>query len=302
MKNNDYFTGKSPDKEGIPPALIFGAGMFSAYLLWDNLRISVTRYTVSDKKLPRSFDGFKIIQVSDLHSVCFGKHQSRLVNLIRKEAPDMIAITGDLVRDFDMSSASELIKRIVKTAPCFYVSGNHEYRTGKYFSVIKPGLRKLGVKILDDTCVHISRNNQRISVIGLNDPCFEHPCSAAAVTDIKLTKLENDDFTILLSHRPELARIYSNHNVSLALAGHAHGGQFQIPFIKRGVYAPQQGFFPKYTNGLIRMNNTNIIVSRGLGTQTIIPRFNNPPELVSVTLRSAPASPNKGGSAPYALT
>lgn len=284
MKKNYHSINRSRENEKIPAALSIAAGILSAYILWDNLRISVTRYNIEYKNLPRSFDGFKIVQISDLHSARFGKHQSRLVELIRKEAPDMIAITGDLVGDSDMDSAIELLRHITKISSCFYVSGNHEFRTGKYYSVIRPALLRLGVKVLDDISVQITKNNEHISLIGLNDPSFERFGSKTAVTGSKLKNLESGDFTILLSHRPELAEVYSAYNISLALTGHAHGGQFRIPFIKRGVYAPQQGILPKYTSGIVDINNTKTIISRGLGTQTVIPRFNNPPELVVVQL------------------
>lgn len=285
MKNDNFLKSAPSNSNELPALLTFGAGVFFGYMLWDNLRIVSTGYDIWDEKLPPAFNGFRIVQISDLHGVCFGKRQSTLVRLIEREAPDMIAITGDLMGDTDMSFAFELVSHITKIAPCFYVSGNHEQKSGKYYSTIRPKLVNLGAKVLDDKTVRITKGSAYINVIGLADPRFDRYCSAASITNTKLKYLTAPGFTVLLSHRPELIPVYSKYNVNLALTGHAHGGQFRIPFLHRGIFAPQQMFFPKYTEGIITKKGTKTIVSRGLGTETVIPRFNNPPELVTAVLR-----------------
>ena len=93
-------------------------------------------------------------------------------------------------------------------------------------------------------------------------------------------------YAILLSHRPELFETYAACGVDLVLSGHAHGGQFRLPFIG-GLIAPNQGLFPKYDAGLFTDGNTNMIVSRGIGNSIIPIRFNNRPEIVLLELRAA---------------
>lgn len=284
MKNDNFFHESRNSGNELPAPLVLGAGALFGYMLWDNLRISVTRYTIRDRTLPKEFDGFRVAQISDLHGVRFGKRQSALVKLIESEVPDMIAITGDLTGDTGTGAAFELAKRTADIAPCFFVSGNHEHKSARYYSYIRPRLTKLGVRVLDDKRTVIRRNGASVNIIGLADPRFDGYRSAAALTDAKLRRLCAPGFTILLSHRPELVHVYSKHNVNVAFAGHAHGGQIRIPFLNQGVFAPQQMFFPRYTAGVFAENGTQTIISRGLGTETVIPRFNNPPELVIVRL------------------
>ena len=261
-------------------------GAIAAGLIaWDNVRLTVSRYTVDFDELPEEFDGFRIVQVSDLHNARFGKDQLKLIAAIRAEKPDLIAITGDLFHTIRRGNAYSFLEQAAKLAPCYYVSGNHEQRFADYFSSIKPRLEELGAVVLDDEPVQLARGGGRITMIGLSDPNFEHTVPPEQLTDEKLARLETDGFTLLLSHRPELFSVYARHNVSLALTGHAHGGQVRIPFAHRGLYAVHQGVLPKYTEGIFVENNTKMIVSRSLGNSTIYPKFNDPPELVSVILR-----------------
>ncbi len=250
---------------------------------WDNVRLTVSRYTTEFDKLPESFDGFTIVQVSDLHNQRFGENQSKLISSIKAAKPDMIAITGDLFHTEHRGRAYRFLEQAAKLAPCYYVSGNHEQRFADYFTNIKPKLENLGARVLDDERVTLSRNGECISIIGLSDPSFKRTVPPDQLTEDKLSRLETEGFTILLSHRPELFHVYARHNVSLALTGHAHGGQ--IRFRKRGLFAVHQGWLPKYTEGIVVENNTKMLISRGLGNSTYYPKINNPPELVVAELR-----------------
>ena len=102
-------------------------------------------------------------------------------------------------------------------------------------------------------------------------------------TKLQALKGDKDAYTILLSHRPELFDIYVKSGVDLVLSGHAHGGQFRLPFLG-GLVAPNQGLFPEYDSGLYTSGNTNMIVSRGIGNSIIPIRFNNRPEVVLLEL------------------
>lgn len=273
---------------------VFGAAAVGAAVFaWDNFRLTVSRYSETFDELPTAFDGFTIVQVSDLHNARFGKEQRKLIAAIKAAKPDMIAVTGDLFHTAHRKNAYCFLERAAKIAPCYYVSGNHEQRFADYFSDIKPTLERLGAVVLDDERTTLTRSGRSITIIGLSDPSFKRTVPPERLTDEKLSRLcsEAGEFTILLSHRPELFHVYSRHNVSLALTGHAHGGQVRIPFARRGLYAVHQGWFPKYTEGIIVENNTKMLVSRGLGNSTYYPKINNPPVLEVLEVRCKKQEP-----------
>lgn len=265
-------------------AIAVGAAV-AAWTVYDNFRLTVTRHTLRFEELPEEFDGFKIVQVSDLHNARFGKKQSRLMAAIRAEKPDLIAITGDLFHTLRRENAYSFLEQAARLASCYYVSGNHEQRFADYFTAIKPKLESLGAVVLDDESARLSRGESHITVVGLADPSFERNVPPERLTDEKLSQLADSErgFTLLLSHRPELFGVYARHNVSLALTGHAHGGQVRLA--GRGLFAVHQGWLPKYTEGIFVENNTKMVVSRSLGNSTIYPKVNDPPELVALTLR-----------------
>lgn len=257
---------------------------------WGNAALELNTYTISSRGLPDAFDGYRIAQVSDLHNAEFGDGNQRLLDMLREAEPDMIAITGDLIdsRKTNIAVALAFAEEAVRIAPCYYVSGNHEARVPEYRE-LKAGLEAAGVTVLDDARVEIEISGKSITIIGVNDPSFlaDYLTSDAAVMDRKLSELSSEDasFTILLSHRPELFDTYAAHEMDLVLTGHAHGGQFRLPLIG-GLIAPNQGLFPKYDDGLYSEENTNMIVSRGLGNSIIPFRFNNRPEVVLIELKS----------------
>lgn len=262
---------------------------FSVWVYWGNTSIQTTQINISSKKIPSSFDGFTIVHISDLHNAEFGNNQSRLLNAVKNASPDLIAITGDLIdsRRTDVAKAMEFISGAVKIAPVYYVTGNHESRTSEY-AKLKEQMTKAGVVILNDEGTKIKRGKASIHLLGLNDPDFTETDDAyesAAMIDAKLKDMlsVSNEYTILLSHRPELFDVYAANNIDLVLSGHAHGGQFRLPFIG-GLVAPNQGLFPKYSEGVYEKNQTKMIVSRGLGNSIIPVRINNRPELVVITL------------------
>lgn len=270
-------------KKRIIISLAAALAVLAPLLIWDNIRLETVRYEITDGRLPEAFNGFKIVQASDLHNNLFGENQHRLIEAIKKENPDMIAITGDLVDSEKMSAALIFIREAVKIASCYYACGNHERWTGLYESKIKPMLTENGVTVLDNETVYITRGEERLPVFGLFD------CADGRQTAFPelINRFEEGEFGIVLSHRPEYFEIYAECNAPLVLSGHAHGGQVRIPFTHQGLYAPNQGIFPRYTEGVFKKNNTRMIVSRGLGNMVFpIPRVNNCYQLVSVTLKN----------------
>lgn len=269
-----------PIKKRAIISLTAAMAILAPLLIWDNIRLETVHCEIADKNLPEAFNGFKIVQVSDLHNNFFGKNQHRLINAIKKENPDMIAITGDLIDTEKTGNAYIFIKEAVKIAPCCYVTGNHELRTGFYESMIKPLLVELGVTVLESDWAYIKKGGDTLPIFGALD--------TVSNKDMFLQlygRFYEDEFAVVLSHRPEHFEVYAECGVPLVLTGHAHGGQFRIPFTHQGLYSPNQGIFPKYTEGVYRKNNTRMVVSRGLGNNVLpIPRVNNCYQLVSVTL------------------
>jgi hypothetical protein len=258
------------------------------FFYWQNNDIVVTKQEYTNSAIPDSFQGYQILHVSDLHNKEFGKNQKRLIKHTTNIDPDLIVITGDIIDSnrTNISVVMDYINQAIQIAPIYYVSGNHEKWSGVYPELTER-LQNAGVVILDNDSTIIESNGDKINLFGLMDPDFM-PSDSNASTVI-LEELDNliaksqSDFTILLSHRPELISVYAEKEIDLVFSGHAHGGQFRIPFIG-GFIAPNQGFFPKYTSGVAVKEGTSMIVSRGLGNSIIPVRIFNRPELVVVTL------------------
>ena len=259
---------------------------------WGNTALMVNTISVSSDRIPAGFSGYRIAQVSDLHNAEFGAGNTKLLQTISENTPNIIVITGDLIdmNHTNMDTVLDFVKNAVQIAPIYYVTGNHEAALSQY-DKLKEELKSVGVIVLEDKAVQLENNGSTVTLIVLSDPNFairndvfdETP----AMVSTKLNDLleSENDYTILLSHRPELFETYINCGVDLVFSGHAHGGQFRLPFIG-GLVAPNQGLFPKYDAGLYTDANTNMVVSRGIGNSIIPFRFNNRPEVVLVELRS----------------
>lgn len=270
----------------------------AVFCYFENNAITVSEFVISDEKIPESFDGVVIVHVSDLHNKLFGKKQGRLVEKIKKENPDMIVITGDLIDSNrpDVDKGLMLVKEMVKIAPVYFVTGNHDNwlsdtNTYRLFQ----GLEQYGVVVLKDEKKILSagKRGEYISIIGLDDDTQSSKSDVRRALD-RLCGEEGDSekrgvsgedtFVILLAHQPQLMPVYGEYDIDLVLSGHAHGGQFRIPFIG-GFVAPDQGFLPKYTKGLYEESGTKMIVSAGLGNSVVPQRLLNRPELVKITLK-----------------
>lgn len=252
------------------------------FFSYQNNAITISEIDFTNDKIPEAFNGYKILHISDLHNKKFGAKQSKILAKIEKINPDVIVITGDLIDSnrTNMDVAMDLINGAIDVAPIYYVSGNHEAQSGSY-NQLKSKLGKAGVVVLDNQKTEVLRDDTSIEIIGLSDILFngDSPTGNLLNTLVK----NNNNFKILLSHRPELFEIYSNSKADLVFSGHAHGGQFRIPFVG-GLIAPDQGFFPELTEGIHTSNDTSIVISRGLGNSIIPVRIFNRPELIVVTL------------------
>jgi len=257
------------------------------YFLYDqNNRIDLSFYAFHSEKVNEAVDGFKIIQLSDLHSKYFGKDQKRVIHKILEEKPDLIVVTGDLVdsKRYDEVAGLVLLEALVSTAPVFFVSGNHEAWSHQ-FDVLERRLKEIGVVVLRNESQWITIETSGFMLIGMDDPSFgQHEMYSFGETLQHLVANTKSEFTILLSHRPEFLNAYSGVGVDLVFSGHAHGGQVRLPFVG-GLVAPDQGFFPRYTAGLYDEGVTTMVVNRGLGNSIVPQRLFNRPEIVVLTLR-----------------
>ena len=257
---------------------------------WGNTALELNPYLISSDRLPEAFDGYRIAHVSDLHNAEMGKDNEKLLDMLREADPDIIAITGDIIdsRNTDIDIALQFTKAAMEIAPCYYVTGNHEARASE-FDKLKEGMIELGVAVLEDGRIELEQSGKTISLLGVKDPSFQTDYlfgDSETVIQGKLQEIINEEetYTILLSHRPELFEVYRESKVDLVLSGHAHGGQFRLPFVG-GLVAPNQGLFPKYDAGLYTEENTNMIVSRGIGNSILPFRFNNRPEVILIELK-----------------
>ena len=261
------------------------------WILWGNTALMVTELTIKNDKIPSGFSGFRLAQISDLHNAEFGKENEDLLSILKECEPDIILITGDLIdsRRTDIEVGISFSKKAAMIAPVYYVTGNHEARIEEYEELMT-GLDKAGIHILENEAVIVENSEDRITVAGINDPSFVTDYlfgdSETVAKDI-LTELISDEdiYTVLLSHRPELFETYVECNADLVFSGHAHGGQFRVPFVG-GLIAPNQGLFPKYDAGVYSKEGTDMIVSRGIGNSILPFRINNRPEIVLVELQS----------------
>ncbi len=263
-----------------------------AYTVYDNTHLDVTHYTVPSSRLPKAFDAWKIAHISDLHNTEIPSVRHQLMDALAVETPDVIVITGDLIdsRHTNADLAMKTVRRICEIAPVYYVAGNHEARMQNKLPIWEAQLTAMGVQILKDRAVSLEKDGEALSLCGVYDPAFvlgsgSHTKEAyEKIMEKKLQRLlPKEGYRILLCHRPGPFTTFCESGVDLVLSGHAHGGLIRLPG-NRGVIAPQEGFFPKYTEGVFTQDHTSMVVSRGIGNGLLPLRFHNAPELVIVTL------------------
>ena len=249
-------------------------------IFWGNSNIEINEIKIESKKIPESFTGFRIAQVSDLHNEEFGKENEKLISRLREADPDIIVITGDLMDSYGTKAeiSERFVEKALEVAPVYYVSGNHEGRRPEEFKKLASSLEDMGAVVLRGCSVTVDRDGEQKRIAGIDDP------NLGISVEESLSALEKrEEYTVLLSHRPENFDEYTKNEIDLVFCGHAHGGQFILPFVG-GVYAPGQGFLPEYYRGAYTDGYTTMIVSRGLGNSVFPFRINNSPEIVVAVL------------------
>ena len=250
-------------------------------------RLTLRTYTVESPKLTAEV---RLAVVADFHS---SDNPDDVAALVASCAPDAVLFVGDLFDDDTANRPTErtlsLMRQLSAQYPCYYVSGNHEAWTGKMDALYQQ-TEDAGVKVLRMSSDVLTVRGQRIALCGVPDP-YEMVFSGAPETEEQLRQalehVDSADFTVLLAHRPELLAKYAQYLFDLVVSGHAHGGQVRIPGLLNGLYAPNQGWFPKLAGGEYVQDGTTMIVSRGLAVRTGLPRIFNRPEVVLV--RCVPA-------------
>jgi len=243
--------------------------------------LTVKRYVIRSEKITESV---RLALLTDLHSCFYGKEQKKLLEKIHAQSPDIVLLSGDIADDkMPHAGTIALLEGIAGKYPCYYVTGNHEFWSNEV-DRIKDMFKKYNVKVLEGNNDTITIRNQKINICGVDDPdvgmdIFEVQLKTA------FASTDDEAYTVFMSHRPELVNLYKSLNCDLIVSGHAHGGQWRIPFILKGFFSPNQGFFPKYTSGIYDIGEIKMLVSRGMSRESSrIPRIFNPPELVIIDI------------------
>jgi len=250
-------------------------------------RLILRTYTVVSPKLTAEV---RLAVVTDFHS---SDNADDVAAMTASCAPDAVLMVGDMFDDDTANRPTErtlsLMRQLSAQYPCYYVSGNHEAWTGEMDALYQQ-TEEAGVTVLRMSSGVLTVRGQRIALCGIPDP-YEMVFSGAPDTEEQIRQamenVDSADFTVLLTHRPELLAKYAQFPLDLVVSGHAHGGQVRIPGVLNGLYAPNQGWFPKLAGGAYTQDGTTLIVSRGLAVRTRLPRIFNRPEVV--LLRCLPA-------------
>lgn len=274
-------------------AAISGLGLLSMRMYLDNKFLNVSKYEIKSNKLPIEFNKFKIVHLSDFHSYDFGKNNIKVIEKINDENPDIIVMTGDMVNKYDnnFDRFLKLSENLSKSYRMYYIVGNHEKRLRDYhLNFIIEKLSQFNIKILNDEKIIIKRKNTFINIYGIDIPLSfykirNRPSNIEDAVGSVLKRCKEKEYNILLAHNPLYFEIYSKFSVDLTLSGHVHGGMVRLPFVG-GVLSPERKLFPKYSSGVYKVNNKELIVSRGLGHSKPGMRLFNMPEIVSITLVS----------------
>lgn len=251
-----------------------------------DMRIKTVTYTIESSKIAGEI---KLALVTDLHSCDYGEKQNKLIEEIEKYQPDAVMLGGDIFDDvLSDANACTFIEGVAEKYKTYYVSGNHEWWSDRIQNMFDY-LWGEGVTVLRGKSDILKVGKDKLAVFGIDDPEVNLYDNTYNTWEEQLESagenIEDGIFNLLLAHRPENAEKYFEYNFDAVLSGHAHGGQFRIPFIMNGLYAPNQEFFPKLAGGIYDFDGRKLIVSRGLAREsTRIPRIFNRPELVFVNL------------------
>ncbi|MCB2342614.1 metallophosphoesterase [Clostridium estertheticum] len=271
--------------------------IITTMIYFDNNVLQVSHYTVKSNKIQTSFNDFKILQLSDLHSKDFGNHNYKLIEKINSENPDIVVMTGDMINtsDTDFEVFINLAEQVSKNHVTYYIVGNHEENlTDDKLKSLTNKLGRIGISVLDNKKVTITKGKDSINLYGLwfnlryyKDANYYNEKElffGVGQNKTLLGNLDSNLYNILLTHNPLYFDTYSSWGADLTLAGHIHGGMIRIPFVG-GLFSPERRLFPKYDAGKYQINGKELIVNRGLGDGNLLIRIFNRPEISVITLK-----------------
>ena len=253
-----------------------------------NIIIDVEYFDILLKNNRKNSCDLKIVHISDVHIPNNVVSLDKIFDVLKFEKPDIIAVSGDLIykyKDIDEEKLKNFCVTLSSVAKTYAVSGNHEiwsHSIQKWTEILK----KSNVSVLDNKIEIFEKESQKYEIIGLKESCsYSEELYNNVKSDENIPK-------ILLSHRPERFEEYylslDSIRPDLVLSGHAHGGQFRIPFIDKALYSPDQGLFPKYSSGLyVSDNKVQMIVSRGLSNSFFNVRINNRIHMPVICIRKS---------------
>ena len=251
--------------------------------------IVITKYILSSEKLAAN-ETIRVVLLTDLHSYIYEPNQRPLIESVKNLQPDVIFLSGDMADDRNPYEGLDLLLTgIAQLAPCYYVSGSHDYWSGDIVK-IKASVNQRGVVVLEGNTTELMIRGQKLSISGIDDPTMfdksagegENEAYSRALQAFR--NIDKSQYNILVAHRPDFYEAYRQLGFDLVVSGHTHGGQVRIPFILNGLYAPNQGYYPKYAGGLYDVYEMKLLVSRGLSYYPKLPRVFNPPEIVLLKL------------------
>lgn len=277
---------------------LFLLAVFLIYL--DNTLVKLSHYTVKDSEIPQEFNGYKIIQLSDIHGAEFGNNNSQLISKIKNADPDIILITGDIVNN-NGDNATDIFENIITSlddvAPMYAVTGNHDEADVNFYSYIEKWESEHNISWLRNETLTLTRGDSSIYLSGIPNPKLWNVRGGDKdgdedVRQAFMSMPDQDGFHMLMYHRSDKLDLLADSHFDLVFAGHLHGGQWRIPFIG-GMFSPNMDIFPEYSGGRYERGDKTFIVSCGLGnkqtfpgTDIIVPRIFNMAEIVEVTLES----------------
>jgi len=245
-------------------------------------RLQIVTYTVTT---PKVASAIRLVLLTDLHSCYYGEKQEQLAKTLARLQPDAICLGGDIFDDETSHAGTiALLDAVAHLYPCYFVTGNHEHWSDEVH-VLTSLMRSYGVTVLEGETTALTVGEDVISISGIDDPTgfLDGEEWTTQIQTVQKNAAASSQYTVLLSHRPERTVYYEDSAFDLVLTGHAHGGQIRIPLLMNGLFAPNQGYFPKYAGGMYSLGKTTMIVSRGL-CKNDLPRIWNRPEVVVIDI------------------
>ncbi|MDD6644540.1 MAG: metallophosphoesterase [Oscillospiraceae bacterium] len=269
---------------------------FAVNIIVSNCILTYNEYTVETTKIKGQTN---FVAISDSEGRSFGENNSRLAEKVKDANPKFVMILGDMVDNDtgDYSAVVDLCNTLTKDFPVYYALGNHELsfsesEQGMYLKNLKNAIDNTGATMLiNEMTDFTTKDGDKITIAGLKRyPFFDYDAPNYDNEENRLFQkyLKQEDeshFSILMCHYPETyVWGFDKYNIDLMVCGHTHGGLFRIPFVG-GVYAPEQGFMPKYSKGYYTNGNANMLISAGLNNSQNIPRLFNPLDVTVITLK-----------------